>query len=79
MARCAGAEQTVEFELWDAAASGGRGRLLASGSLAVPLKALKHREEQPAELQLTPAQQGGPQAGLQASYMLQKQWTYSPT
>ena len=64
------------FEVWDAAAGGGRGALLASGRLRVPVRTLKHREEQAVSLALEPVQ-GGLAVQLQGTYMLQKQWTHN--
>lgn len=43
-------EQTLVFEVWDAAARGGRGASLGCGRLAVPVRSLQHREEHTAEL-----------------------------
>lgn len=43
-------EQTLVFEVWDAAARGGRGTSLGCGRLAVPVRSLQHREEHAAEL-----------------------------
>jgi hypothetical protein len=43
-------EQTLVFEVWDAAARGGRGSSLGCGRLAVPVRLLQHREEHTAEL-----------------------------
>lgn len=44
------AEQTLVFEIWDAAARGGHGASLGSGRLAVPVRSLQHREEHAAEV-----------------------------
>ncbi len=38
------------FEVWDAAAAGGRGASLGSGRLALPIRSLQHREQHSAEL-----------------------------
>ena len=38
------------FEVWDAAAAGGRGASMGSGRLALPLRSLQHREQHSAEL-----------------------------
>lgn len=63
-------EQTLVFEVWDAAARGGRGASLGCGRLAVPVRSLQHREEHAAELSweapaaATPA--GGSRGSIQA-------------
>jgi hypothetical protein len=73
--RPAGAgDQALAFEVWDASASAGRGASLGFGRLAVPLKSLRHREEQAAEVSWAPPPGGTMQ--LQLSYMLQKQWSF---
>ncbi|KAL4447306.1 hypothetical protein ABPG77_007339, partial [Micractinium sp. CCAP 211/92] len=43
-------EATLVFEVWDAAAAGGRGASLGSGRLALPIRSLQHREQHSAEL-----------------------------
>ena len=65
--------QSLGVEVWDAAANGGRGSLVASGSIAVPVKDLLNREEHAADVELK-SSSGEPAAQLHATYMLQNQW-----
>lgn len=84
------AEQVLVFEVWDAAAAGGRGACLGTGVLAVPVRSLQHRDERAAEVACQPAPAaGGPAAAgqdrqqqqpgvrLQVAYALQRQWSFA--
>lgn len=65
--------QSLGVEVWDAAANGGRGSLVASGAVAVPVKDLLNREEHAADLELK-SSSGQAAVQLHATYMLQNQW-----
>lgn len=65
------------FEVWDAAASGGRGASLGSARLVVPVRSLQHREEHSAELAWEGPGGSGAAVQLQLGYMLQEQWHFS--
>lgn len=55
------------FEVWDAAARGGRGTSLGSGRLTVPVRSLQHREEHTAELSWEAPAAAAPAGGSQGS------------
>lgn len=58
--------QTLVFEVWDAAAAGGRGACLGTGRLLVPVRTLQHREEHSAEVACEAAAPAGSSGGSPA-------------